>query len=176
MKKQGDAWMFNLDSVGHLSKMIIRVDSDIEQRRCCHTGSFSYNCQSFLNEISKQQLAHMLMILRENRDWFSLLQKYSTNDVACDLYSDILSICLLKVNQHQFHIKRPVEIMNVYRAFLKQPLRFNSMPNRLYKMIREPFSFVWNIMGSDNDIKFPRRRKYRAQKCQPIGCVRPNRR
>ena len=93
-------WTLEVDSLGDLSKMIIPPS---QRKASCSTALLSRNrkIERLLDEISKEQLAKMLMILKVNREWFAVLQSLKCQS-PFELYSDILLICLLKVNQHQF--------------------------------------------------------------------------
>ena len=106
-------WKLDIDSVGDLSSMVITVHSDA----MCVGGIdvIKTRYDRFLNEIPMLQLAQMLMILRENREYFRMLKSNYVNLRACDMYCDMLMICLLKINQHQFDYLKPMVIINECR-------------------------------------------------------------
>jgi len=65
-------WKLEIDSVGDLCKMVINLHSDA---LCVSVPQFAKNkYDRFLNEIPMLQLAQMLIVLRENRDWFRSLR------------------------------------------------------------------------------------------------------
>jgi len=105
-------WKLDINSVGSLKDMVITVPSDA-------IGGSNYVYKTkydrSLDGIPKLQLAQMLSILKENREYFRVLRSNSVNLRACDLYCDLLLICLLKINQHQFSYLKPLDIINKCR-------------------------------------------------------------